>query len=184
MHTTVLNKDPRLQVKMRLILLSFLSLPENSLSISTLSLSLIHSTLTSSQLVFDFHPVRSQGPSWLGLWDSALGPWTQPACITPLCPAPSRAGKGISKGSVITGLPRASAQCRYPRAGAPVPCPEKLSCLGPGLQGPFQCRAWVLKNLAVPKRSVNDHHLSFFTEVYFTYIKNLPILGSPSGSAV
>ena len=60
-------------------LLSFLSLPDTVCTRTLMSL--VNSSLTSSLLMFDFHTVQSQGPSWLVLWDPSSGYSDQPACI-------------------------------------------------------------------------------------------------------
>lgn len=68
-QTTIFNKKLRPQAKMSLMF-HFLSDYTEALSVSVFSMSSINFALTSSQLMFDFHLVRSQGPSWLVLWDT------------------------------------------------------------------------------------------------------------------
>ena len=68
LHLTIdLNKNPSPQAKMRLMCVSFPS--PQMLHLYPHSVSSINSALTSCWLAFDFHPSRSQGPSWPLLQD-------------------------------------------------------------------------------------------------------------------
>lgn len=74
-QTIVLNKNPwRPETKTRLMFLS--KSPEHSICIFN------KLCFHPCWLTFDFQPAWSQKPYWLLLWDSLLGPWTWPACIT------------------------------------------------------------------------------------------------------
>lgn len=66
-QTTVLSKNSRPQAKMKPLCLFLSEFSKHSICVFNKLCS--YFALTSSWLVFDFHPMGSQGPSWLVLWD-------------------------------------------------------------------------------------------------------------------
>lgn len=78
-QTIVLGKNSRPKAKPRLMILFLFELLR--CSVFTLPRSSINSDLTSSQLKLDFHPVGTQGPLLLVLWDPTSGSSDLASCI-------------------------------------------------------------------------------------------------------